>query len=206
MDDNQKALKYSEDRNNRLAKLNEHHIAPLTEYVEELRALRRGEVPFFDPMDGGVEARILFVLQKPGKRTLEGIHPPRKTPGSGFISRNNDDETAKNTFELLAKAGIPRDQTLLWNIIPWFNERNVSDQEIEEGAAHLRTLIKMLPNLKVMVAVGDKAWAGLRYVNVPRNVLVRKSPHPSPRTVNKWPEKREEILKAWTEAYHIANT
>lgn len=75
------------------------HIAPLTEYVAKLRLRGLGEVPDFDPLDGGIEARILFLLEKPGPMTAEG----GKRIGSGFISRNNDDSTAAATIGFMRK-------------------------------------------------------------------------------------------------------
>jgi len=39
---------------------------------------------------------------------------------SGFISRDNPDPSARNFRALLAGAGIPREKTVLWNIVPWY--------------------------------------------------------------------------------------
>ena len=204
MEDRPKSLKLQEYKQERRSMLDQPHVAPLTKYVRNLRKLEQGEVPFFDPMDGGISAKILFILQNPGKRTLHKITPGHKTPGSGFISRNNDDETAKNTFELLQEAGIPREDTLLWNIVPWYKRRDVTVEEIKAGAKELQKLFAMLPQLKVVVAVGNKAWDGMQYVQTPEGVAVRKSSHPSPLTINKWPRKRDEILVAWKDAYEVA--
>ncbi len=57
------------------------------------------EVPDFDPMDAGVEARILFLFEKPGPMTSK--HKTGKRVGSGFISRDNDDPG----FKHLSRAG-----------------------------------------------------------------------------------------------------
>jgi uracil-DNA glycosylase len=67
----------------RAAKLTEPHVAPLTAFVEALRAEMGPGVglPHFDPLDGGVEAEVLYLLEAPGPRAVE----------SGFISRNNPD-------------------------------------------------------------------------------------------------------------------
>src|SRR5687768_13788587 len=69
------------------------HMAPLKAYAARLR--RPGiEVPDFDPLDAGVRARVLFLLEKPGPMTAEH----GKRTGSGFVSRNNDDSTAEAIF------------------------------------------------------------------------------------------------------------
>ena len=54
-----------------------------------------GPVPDFDPLDGGIETRTLFLFEKPGRMTADGF---ARRFGSGFISRNNDDQTAEATF------------------------------------------------------------------------------------------------------------
>src|SRR5437660_8308534 len=98
--------------NDRRAQLHEPHIAPLTAFVEEVRrkAGAGAAIPDFDPWDGGVDAEILFLLEAPGPRAV----------ASGFISRNNPDESAKNFFQLNAEAKIPRKRTVTWNVVPWY--------------------------------------------------------------------------------------
>ena len=50
----------------RLAQLHEPHIAPLTRFVEELRAENPDYLmPYFDPWDAGVDAEVLFLLEAP---------------------------------------------------------------------------------------------------------------------------------------------
>src|SRR5712672_3162541 len=84
----------------RLARLHDAHIAPLTAFVENLRAElgTAYQIPYFDPWDGGTSARILYLLEAPGSKAVR----------SGFISRNNPDETAKNFHKLNAEAGVRR--------------------------------------------------------------------------------------------------
>src|ERR1035438_5895674 len=91
MDDWPRSLRDACVRERRKAMLHLPHIAPLAEYAERLRMRGLGEVPDFDPLDGGVEARVLFLFEKPGPMTAEA----GKRFGSGFISRNNDDSTAE---------------------------------------------------------------------------------------------------------------
>jgi hypothetical protein len=84
----------------------------LTQFAAALRERGMGIVPDFDPLDGGVDARILFLFEKPGPMTSED------RGGSGFISRNNDDPTAEATFRFMQAAGIPRTLTVIWNVVP----------------------------------------------------------------------------------------
>jgi hypothetical protein len=103
----------------RRAQLSEPHVAPLTAFVEALRAEvgPRANISDFDPWDGGVEAEILYLLEAPGPRAV----------ASGFISRNNPDETAKNFFQLNAEAKIPRKRTITWNVVPWYIASSQTD-------------------------------------------------------------------------------
>jgi hypothetical protein len=88
MRDQPKSLGYIHERRSRLARLRESHVAPLTDFVERVRQERGcgDHFPYFDPFDGGVNARCLFVLEAPGPKAVE----------SGFILRNNPDESARN--------------------------------------------------------------------------------------------------------------
>lgn len=75
-------------KDHRKSLLKDEHIASLTAFVDRMKKPKRGKVPYFDPLDGGQYAEILFLLEAPGPRAVE----------SGFISRNNPDPTAKNFF------------------------------------------------------------------------------------------------------------
>jgi hypothetical protein len=55
-----------------------------------------------------LDAECLFLLEAPGGNAVE------------FISRNNNDETAKNFFKLNTDANLPRMRTVSWNIVPWY--------------------------------------------------------------------------------------
>ncbi|SCX77029.1 uracil-DNA glycosylase [Nitrosospira sp. Nsp13] len=137
----------------RLAQLSVSHIAPLTAFVEDLRSQRNltHEIPHFDPFDGGTLAECLFLLEAPGSRAVE----------SGFISRNNPDETAKNFFTFNREAGLDRRRTVVWNVVPWYvgtgqKIRPVTLKDIRDAEPALRSLLPLLPNLKVVVLVGQK--------------------------------------------------
>ena len=179
----------------RTAQLREPHIAPLTEFVERLR-LEAGvgaEIPNFDPWDAGVSAEILFLLEAPGAKAV----------ASGFISRNNPDETAKNMFELNREAGIPRNKSLLWNAVPWYigdgtRIRAATPEDLEAGLAPLPRLIQMLPNLRAVVFMGKNAeTARPQVARVRSELALFTCPHPSPLFVNRRQGNREIILNVF---------
>ena len=79
-------------------------VAPLNNWVRDLRN-RLGPnaiIPWFDPWDGGSKAKILWLLEAPGPKAT------RERGGSGFISCNNNDGTAQNTWETREAAGVSR--------------------------------------------------------------------------------------------------
>lgn len=191
--DRPKALREESARIARAQLLNEAHVRPLTHFVRGLRQARgdNGGVPYFDPHDGGVNAQCLFLLEAPGARAV----------GSGFVSRNNPDETAKNFFLLNAQAGLDRRCTITWNIVPWYVGtataiRAATKADIRSALPHLHTLLKMLPNLRVIVLLGRKAQCAADEVSALQpQAQILNCPHPSPKALNGRPERRAEILR-----------
>jgi hypothetical protein len=151
-----------------------------------------------DPLDGGVNARILFLFEKPGPMT--DASDLSRNSGSGFISRDNDDRTAEATFQFMREARIPRRETLIWNVIPWWNGmRKISSTEMNEGLHATGALIQLLDNLRVIVLVGKKA--GKAYGSlVELDVSVYHSDHPSPLVKAKFPQRWSRIPADWVKA------
>jgi uracil-DNA glycosylase len=177
----------------RLAGLFEPHISALTAFVETIRketGLNR-EIPYFDPLDGGINARCLFLFEAPGPRARD----------SGFISRNNPDESAKNFFELNHQAGLPRELTISWNIVPWYigsgtKIRPANKNDIDEGKKYLLNLLSLLPHLKIIVLGGRKAQKAEALITATYpEIIIMKMPHPSPLFVNNARENKFKILR-----------
>jgi hypothetical protein len=167
-------------------------MASLTEYVNRIRSDRglSERIPYFDPLDGGVMAKALFLLEAPGPKAVM----------TGFISRNNPDPSARNFLHLLAEAGIERRDSILWNIVPWYlgdgnRIRGAKIGDITEGAFYLPKLFELLPCIRLVVLVGRKAQRAKRVVSMPSGVEVRETLHPSNQVVTCWPEKRRQIEK-----------
>jgi uracil-DNA glycosylase len=170
------------------------HMQPLFEYLERVkRAQGPGyDTPAFDPCDGGIRAKVLFLLEAPGPRAV----------GSAFISRNNPDQTARNMLQLLRAAGLPREDTLLWNIVPWYvgdgrKIRPVTSADIEEAAPYLEELLGLLPGLRAIVLMGKKAQSARKTIRRLTRVRLFEADHPSPQVFNVWPEKREEAQQVF---------
>ena len=195
-DDNPRSMRDDGVRQRRRAMLNLPHVAPLTAYAARLRLRDSVEVPEFDPLDGGIDARVLFLFEKPGPMTAE--HGARL--GSGFISRNNDDPTAEAAFDFMHRARIPRKLTVLWNVIPWWNgTRKVTTSELREGVECVRDLIYLLPKVSVVVMVGKRAARASCHLEG-IGLALFTSDHPSPLVRARFPERWDAIPLEWAKA------
>lgn len=164
--------------------LHSTHVAPVQALVRRIRAARgTDDVPFVDPVSGGVRARVLFVLESPaGAAAL----------GSGMLSPDNDDETAANMWRLYRQAGLSRAAGLHWNAVPWYvgtGRKNVGvrTMDIEAGLPWLDELMGQLPDLRLVVTLGKPAEKA--YGQYQRRLGARvtewvAAAHPSPRVKN----------------------
>ena len=145
-----------------------HQIQPLLPLVDKIRKGQQNEVPLPDPLDGGTNAKFLFLLRSPG----------REAKHSGFISMNNPDPTAKNTFKFLHEAGFKRKDILLWNIVPWYlgkEAKNVNRETILVGAKYADDLVKLIPNLRALVFMGLDSKKAIpqfeKYLKGPKQII-----------------------------------
>ncbi|MGV8881138.1 MAG: uracil-DNA glycosylase [Rhodoglobus sp.] len=175
-------------------------VQPLKEWSEALAARRRVVVPHFDPDEAGIEARVLVLLEAPGPMT----NADNSRPGSGFISADNDDQTAENCWTTRNEVGL-RSGTLHWNIVPWYlgpasKKPNVA--ELGQGAMELRSLLGLLPRLSAVVLSGRFAQVGWNKHVAPfvdDRFRVIETWHPSPLSLNS-PGRRAEFRSALEQA------
>lgn len=167
----------------RIRFLKSRHMTALNNYVEGLRAVF-GDVPNFDPFDGGVEARLLVLLETPGPSTA----------GIRFTSRDNPTGTARNLRSLFSLAQINRADTAIWNAVPWVLGRNggrlraPSRSDIAAAALELPKLLSLFPHLTTIILAGKTA-ARFETETLRRrpDIQVNLMPHPSPVYVNTSP-------------------
>lgn len=150
------------------------HVGALTQFVDDLKQELGTDIgmPYFDPLDGGQNAKLLVVLETPGPKAV----------GTNFVSRNNPDPTAKNTFNALESAGLAREDTILWNIVPWnvsteVQNRNPRSHEVRRGTPYLLRLIELLPRLKAIVLCGTNAKKGADEIRAATTVRVFETYH-----------------------------
>jgi hypothetical protein len=190
-----KSLRDPLERTRRRGLIDGAHVAPLVTYARNLAERVGGAVPLADPLDGGTEARMLILLETPGPRML----------GTGFVSRDNPTGTAANLFRFLEQAGVPRSETVIWNIVPWTIQvpgtpnRNPSRLDVAHGLRHLPAFLDLLPRLELAVLAGRKAEAAVSLLEA-RCVTHIAMPHPSPTYVCTSPDVSRRIAACLAQA------
>ncbi|HXK34084.1 MAG TPA: uracil-DNA glycosylase [Dehalococcoidia bacterium] len=184
-------------------------IRPLSAFVDALRAEHpHAWIPYVDPTEAGVEARILRLMEAPGPGAVA------ERGGSGFVSADNDDPSALNSWTLLREAGIDRCHELIsWNAVPWYvgtptRIAHPSVADIRNALPALVRFLDLLPHLRVVVLLGRKsqrAW-GIALREMPSLMRLKslEAPHHSPLSLNGRPERRQQIVDAFREARAIA--
>ncbi|RKT68959.1 uracil-DNA glycosylase [Saccharothrix variisporea] len=171
------------------------HMKPLTEFAQKIAQERKAEVPLFDPASGGINAKVLLLLESPGPKSVA-------KGGSGFISLDNDDQTAVNGFTAMAEAGLSRQVCLNWNVVPWYLSGHApTPADLRAAIPYLVELLRMLKSLKAVVVLGTPAGTGWNLSGKGYGLKVFNAPHPSPQSINRdratrWPQLVEAFRQA----------
>ena len=175
----------------KLSRLDEPHVAPLNDWVGQLRIDCGGgeSVPWFDPAGGGIHAPIVMLLEAPGARAVGPGSPRPDAKGSGIISVDNDDPTAAACHRYLSEAGIRRDQVVSWNIVPWYvgdgsRIRAANAADLAKAARYLGQFLALLEWPRVVLLCGGSAQKGWARAEPRFSGVVIDSPHPSVRGLN----------------------
>jgi hypothetical protein len=197
----------------------EEHVAPVNQLVDQIRRditeeweAEHGQaaapvfVPYVDPDSGGICAKVLFLLESPaGPAAL----------GSGMLSADNNDETARNLWLSYASSGMPLTFGLHWNAVPWYvgdgkKNKSVTTAQVDRGREHLHQLLDLTPEMRVVLALGKPAQAAITPAETDlraRGIAVIKAPHPSP--IPAASSKGRSLIEfnaAVADAYRIART
>jgi hypothetical protein len=192
----------------RLSRLEEPHVQPLSQWVRRLRQRLGSDaiVPWFDPADGGVDAEILWLLEAPGPKATAG------RGGSGIVSCNNNDGAAENTWRTRAEAGVDRAAVVHWNVIPYYlgdgtKIRAWEPTDVAFAGPLLGDLLGLLPRLRAVILGGKAAQVAWKDHGPREGGLVSYlSPHPSVTNLNTRPHLRAEVVAAWKKAGATAST
>jgi hypothetical protein len=137
----------------------ESDVAPINRLVDELGThTDAGAPPYVAPMYRGVDAPAVAILRDPGPKA-------GGARGSGFLSVENDDQTAERQCAFLAEAGIDPADVVPWNVYPWYINATPTRTQLVAGVEPLRRLIELMPDLRVVLLapprvrqVGRRPW------------------------------------------------
>lgn len=183
----------------RRARVDQAPVASLNAWVREVRRSPRlpsgagDTVPWFDSHGGGELAKLLFLMQDPSAVAY----------GTGFISPDNDDYSARNATVACEAAGLTPEIRVHWNIFPhWVNITKKGKpvdpcrpvqtykQAQPEAVRFLGELLEArLPNLQVIVLLGKQAQGGWDIFRkgggqLPSGLQVLSCPSTSPQAWN----------------------
>lgn len=170
----------------KMARIRDHHVEPLNELADRIAdavGLPRGHVPYVDPDQGGIRARVLVLLDNPSTMAEAGT-------GSGLLSLDNNDRTARNCREAYARHGVPWPAVVHWNVVPFpvAGAKNGSSTAAERTRATpwTREFVNRCPDLETVLLLGASARDGWARAGIDHdlNVLPGKIPHCSDRGLN----------------------
>ena len=141
-------------------------------------------------------APILALLQDPGNSGAE------KTEVCSI--HENDDATSRNQKDAIKEAGIDTKDIVFWNFFASFDiGKNFGIESQERWAKEVEKLIDIMEDLQAIVVCGEKAWKGMRFVKLDKNIALIAAPHPSSRGLAQ-SGAREKLEEAWKRAKEMA--
>jgi hypothetical protein len=129
------------------------HVEPINRLVDELGELDdAGHPPYVAPMYRGIHAPAVAILRDPGPKA-GGV------AGSGFLSIENDDQTAERQCAFFTESGIEPANVVPWNAYPWYINARPTKTQLAAGTRPLHQLLDLLPALRVVLLLGGDAQA-----------------------------------------------
>nr|WP_296390120.1 uracil-DNA glycosylase [Williamsia sp.] len=155
----------------KMRRIREPHVAPINALADEIAdtyGLPRGHVPYVDPAQGGTNARVLVLLDNPSTKAEAGT-------GSGLLSLDNNDATAKNCRLAYKQFGVDWKHVVHWNVCPFptANQSNGSSMasERQRGAEWTRAIFALCPRVDYVLLLGRAAEDGWRRAAIDSNNL-----------------------------------
>ncbi|MBY6436890.1 uracil-DNA glycosylase [Rhodococcus kroppenstedtii] len=174
-------------------------VAELNAVVDRWTRERQTSIPWFDPDDGGVTARVLVLLESPGPKTV-------RAGGTMMCSFDNPDTTNPVLKSALEHAGVDRSSCVKWNVVPWAvldtdgHPAAPTASTLADSAPYLQEILARLPDLEVVLVLGAKALDGYMRTTTAsapaRLVPVVAAPHPSARNSHATAVARQRLINA----------
>ena len=182
-------------------------VRPLNDLVGRWRAEAPSRlIPWFDPDDGGVQARTLLLMEAPGPRTV-------RAGGSGFCSLDNIDGTHRTVRRMLEEVALPRTAVVKWNVVPWAVADAAgqwsapSRADLVAARDALAQVMALLTRVRLVITMGQPASGGfMAYLTgrtIQRPPVVLAIPHPSQRNTHDRAESELRLRHAFTYALTI---
>lgn len=132
-------------------------VRDLKTWADSIAVSRGVNVPYPDPADGGVDAKVLILLEAPTQRL------PDSAEQAGFLSVDNDSAAAEEMWRARELVGLQQGTALHWAIVPWYLPEGTGPKrsETRDGSGLLLELLAMLPRLDTVINCGleaQKAW------------------------------------------------
>lgn len=134
-----------------LAAVHDEPVAAINELVDDLRTSDRGWVPYVAPTFGGTNAEVLLLYRDPGPMTNPELR------GSGCLSAENADDSARRLAWLLDAVGLDQQRCTGWNAYPWYINRAPQAAELDAGVDPLLRVLALLPDIRVAILCGAHA-------------------------------------------------
>ncbi|MGK8511378.1 uracil-DNA glycosylase family protein [Nocardia asiatica] len=157
------------------------HVRALNQLIDRIEADTGFEnLPYIDPLFGGVAAELLFVLKAPEGDASPDLRDRR------FLSWDNDDVGAENFFRTCAAAGLDRARCTAWNACPFpITGGAPTRSELGRAEPYTRRMLGMLPQLRVVVLLGSPAQHAWRKMSLTGgDIQVVHGASPSPPGIN----------------------
>lgn len=171
----------------KMSRIRSPHVQPINDLADRIaltEGFGKGEVPYVDPDTGGIDARMLVLLDNPSTKAESGS-------GSGLLSLDNDDRTARNCREAYQRHGVQISDVVHWNVVPFpvagVKNGGSTPAERVRGVPWTREVVALLPRLEIVLLLGAAARDGWRRAGIAREGLYVPAgsiPHCSMRGLN----------------------
>jgi uracil-DNA glycosylase len=154
-------------------------------------------------LDGRRSCAKRFLLETPARAAALG---------STMLSPDNDDASAANVWHAYGQSGLSRQHGMHWNAVPWFmgdatKNKNAERSDIEPGLYWLTRLVDLMPDLRLVVTMGDiarQAFALYLLREDARLIPWLAVAHPSPRVRNTNPQLWDDTMRSFVVAAKVA--
>lgn len=170
----------------KIARIRDPHVRPLNSLADVIAdsvGLPHGHVPYVDPDQGGIGARMLVLLDNPSTKAESGT-------GSGLLSLDNNDRTARNCREAYERHGVSHADVVHWNVVPFpvagIKNGGSTPAERARSVQWTKAFVELCPRIEIVLLLGAAARDGWARSEIDRDLYVvpGKIPHCSARGLN----------------------